>query len=137
LDKEAPFNLLLLESNLQKESYTISAALDAGASGALLKSSANEELLDALRTVARGEPYFSDEIRELLTAATAAPDLTDRQLQVLDSLTRGLSNREISVQLGISQDRIKQHLNAIYAKLGAANRAEAVAISVRRHLLKV
>ena len=52
-------------------------------------------------------------------------------------MTRGLSNREISIQLGISQERIKQHLNVIYEKLGAANRTEAVAIALRKHLLKI
>ena len=115
----------------------ISAALAAGAAGALLKSSANAELLQALRAVADGRTFLSDEIRELLSDVPDAPSLTDRQLQVLDSITRGLSNREISIQLGISQERIKQHLNVIYEKLGAANRTEAVAIALRKHLLKI
>ena len=115
----------------------ISAALSAGAAGALLKSSANAELLTAIRAVSGGETFLSDEIRELLSDVPAAPSLTERQLQVLASVTRGLSNREISIQLGISQERIKQHLNVIYEKLGAANRAEAVAIALRKHLLKM
>ena len=115
----------------------ISAALAAGAAGALLKSTANTELLQALRTVADGKTFLSDEIRELLSDLPDAPSLTDRQLQVLASVTRGLSNREISLQLGISQERIKQHLNVIYEKLGAANRTEAVAIALRKHLLKI
>ena len=109
----------------------ISAALSVGAAGALLKSSANTELLSAIRTVADGRTFLSDEIRELLSDLPDAPSLTDRQLEVLASVTRGLSNREISIQLGISQERIKQHLNVIYEKLGAANRAEAVAIALR------
>ena len=115
----------------------ISAALAAGAAGALLKSSANTELLTALKAVADGKAFLSDEIRELLSDLPDAPSLTDRQLQVLASVTRGLSNREISLQLGISQERIKQHLNVIYEKLGAANRTEAVAIALRKHLLKI
>ena len=115
----------------------ISAALSAGAAGALLKSSANTELLTALKAVADGETFLSDEIRELLSDVPDTPSFTDRQLQVLASVTRGLSNREISIQLGISQERIKQHLNAIYEKLGAANRTEAVAIALRKHLLKI
>ena len=115
----------------------ISVALTAGATGALLKSSANAELLTALKAVADGTTFISDEIRELLSDVPDAPSLTNRQLQVLASVTRGLSNREISIQLGISQERIKQHLNTIYEKLGAANRTEAVAIALRQHLLKI
>ena len=114
-----------------------SVALTAGATGALLKSSANAELLTALKAVADGTTFISDEIRELLSDAPDTPSLTNRQLQVLASVTRGLSNREISIQLGISQERIKQHLNTIYEKLGAANRTEAVAIALRQHLLKI
>jgi len=115
----------------------IAATLAAGATGALLKSTANTEILTAIRSVSGGVPFISDEIRELLADIPSAPALTDRQLQVLASVTRGLSNREISILLGISKERIKQHLNAIYEKLGAANRTEAVAIALRQRLLKV
>ena len=65
------------------------------------------------------------------------PTLTTRQEAVLDSITRGLSIDDIALQLGISKPRVKQHLNEIYEKLGAANRAEAVAIALRKHLLKI
>ena len=115
----------------------ISAALNSGAAGALLKSSANAELLKAIRLIASGKTFISNEIRELLSDIPSSPSLTERQQQVLASVTRGLSNREISIQLGISQERIKQHLNAIYEKIGAANRAEAVAIALRKHLLNI
>ena len=59
-----------------------------------------------------------------------------RQREVLDSITRGLSNDDIATMLAISKVRVKQHLAALYEKLGAANRAEAVAIALRRQLLK-
>ena len=62
--------------------------------------------------------------------------MTTRQREVLDSITRGLSNDDIAGMLGISKVRVKQHLAALYQKLGAANRAEAVAIALRRQLLK-
>ena len=57
-------------------------------------------------------------------------------MEVLDSITRGLSNDDIALMLGISKSRVKQHLNEVYEKLGASNRAEAVAIAMRRQLLK-
>lgn len=114
----------------------IADALNSGAAGAMLKSSANTELLKAIRVVGGGGSYVSEELRDILSNMTATPQFTERQSQVLSAVTRGLSNREISVLLAISQERIKQHLNVIYAKLGAANRAEAVAIAMRHHLLK-
>jgi DNA-binding CsgD family transcriptional regulator len=55
---------------------------------------------------------------------------------ILESTARGLTNKDIAVMLGISADAVKQHLQAICAKLGAANRAEAVAIALKKHLLK-
>jgi DNA-binding NarL/FixJ family response regulator len=81
-------------------------------------------------------PHFSPEIRQALDDTAGIPDFTPRQMEVLKSITRGLSNDDIARQLGLSKTRIKQHLNEIYEKLGAANRAEAVAIAIHRELLK-
>ena len=79
---------------------------------------------------------LSAEIEASLSEAESDNGLTARQLEVLDSITRGLSNDDIAGMLGISKVRVKQHLAALYQKLGAANRAEAVAIALRRQLLK-
>ena len=62
--------------------------------------------------------------------------LSARQLEILDSVTRGLSNEDIAREFGISVPTVKDHLKYIFAKIGAANRTEAVAIALRRHLLK-
>lgn len=56
---------------------------------------------------------------------------------ILDSMVRGLTNPDIAKQLGICQDRVKEHINAILVKLGAANRTEAATIALRKHLLKL
>ena len=64
------------------------------------------------------------------------PTLTQRQLEILHSVARGLSNAEIARQFGISMDGAKRHIMAICRKLGASNRSEAVAIALRRQLLK-
>ena len=61
----------------------------------------------------------------------------ERQAEVLQSMTRGLTNRDIAKQLGIRQDRVNEHVAAILTKIGAANRTEAVAIALRKHLLKI
>lgn len=114
----------------------IARALKCGATGAVTKNLSNEELADAIRATARGERMLSAEIEASLSEAESDNGLTARQREVLDSITRGLSNDDIAGMLGISKVRVKQHLAALYQKLGAANRAEAVAIALRRQLLK-
>lgn len=117
-------------------SVDIARALKCGATGAVTKNLSNEELADAIRATARGERMLSAEIESSLSEAESDNGLTARQREVLDSITRGLSNDDIAGMLGISKVRVKQHLAALYQKLGAANRAEAVAIALRRQLLK-
>ena len=117
-------------------SADIARALKCGATGAVTKNLSNEELADAIRAAARGERMLSAEIEASLSEAESNNGLTARQREVLDSITRGLSNDDIAGMLGISKVRVKQHLAALYQKLGAANRAEAVAIALRRQLLK-
>lgn len=117
-------------------SADIARALKAGATGAVTKNLANDELADAIRATARGERKLSAEIEASLSEAESDDGLTARQREVLDSIMRGLSNDDIAKMLGISKVRVKQHLAALYQKLGAANRAEAVAIALRRQLLK-
>ena len=118
-------------------SAELARAMKAGASGAITKSITNKELTDAIRATAGGERRFTPEIAQALEDRQTEPDFTPRQKSVLDSITRGLSNDDIATLLGISKARVKQHLNEIYGKLGAANRAEAVAIALRKHLLKI
>ncbi|MBQ7234511.1 MAG: response regulator transcription factor [Kiritimatiellae bacterium] len=118
-------------------SAEIARALDAGATGAVTKDMSNAALADTIRATARGERRLSPEIAATIEDAEHEIALTPRQRQVLDSITRGLSNDDITKMLGISKSRVKQHLNEVYNKLGAANRAEAVAIAMRRQLLKV
>ena len=117
-------------------STDISRAIAAGATGAVTKNLSNAELTDAIRKARGGIGQFSPEIRRTLDETSDEPEFTPRQMEVLDSITRGLSNDDIAMQLGLSKTRIKQHLNEVYAKLGAANRADAVAIAMRRQLLK-
>jgi DNA-binding CsgD family transcriptional regulator len=99
-------------------------------------ASACPSALNAIRDTARGIPHFSPEIRQALNEGADDKAFTKRQMEVLDSITRGLSNDDIALMLGISKSRVKQHLNEVYEKLGASNRAEAVAIAMRRQLLK-
>ena len=114
----------------------ISRALAAGATGALLKNSSPGELAAAIRVVAAGGRVIAPDIERDLREDPPAPDLTERQRDILQSVTRGLTNRDIAKQFDISPSGVKAHLNAIFAKLGASGRSEAVAIALRKHLLK-
>ena len=118
-------------------SADVARAMAAGASGAIMKDAETDDQLAAIRAVAAGGKAFSPGIEKALNELQPTPDLTDRQLLILESVTRGLTNRDIATMLGISADAVKQHLAAIFTKIGAANRSEAVSIALRRHLLKL
>jgi len=118
-------------------SDSIANALNAGAVGAMMKSSPTTELVAAIRAVAKGKRAVSEEVERLLEEDPPAKALTPRQMEILQGLVRGLTNRDIAAGLGIREDRVKGHINTIFAKLGAANRTEAVAIALRKHLLKI
>jgi len=114
----------------------ISRALDAGATGALMKTVTNKELADSIRKVAAGEKVVAQEIIKSISINQPVPDLTERQMEILHSVARGLTNEDIAKQLGVSANAVKHHLSTIFAKIGAANRAEATNIALQKHLLK-
>ena len=113
------------------------AALHAGAAGILLKSTANSKLVATIRKIAAGRTVIADDVEQLLSEEESIPELSPRQREILESITRGLSNAQIALQLDISAESVKTHMAKLFAKLGAASRAEAVAIALRKHLLKM
>ena len=113
------------------------AALKAGAAGILLKSTANSKLVATIKKVAAGKTVIADDVAQLLSEEESIPDLSPRQREILESITRGLSNAQIALQLDISAESVKTHMAKLFTKLGAASRAEAVAIALRKHLLKI
>ena len=118
-------------------SDVLSRALEEGADGALLKSTPNEELLDIIHRVADGERYVSDEVKELIRSDPPLPPLSPRQRQILEAVAKGLSNKEIATKLNLKPDSIKSYFDILFAKLGVTTRSEAVAIALRKHLLKI
>lgn len=118
-------------------SCDLARALENGAHGVLLKSVTNDELLDGVRQVASGQRVLSPEVRQMLQEDPTATALSPRQLQILDSITRGLSNAQIAAQYDISLESVKTHVKRLLGKIGAANRSEAAAIALRKHLLKI
>ena len=113
----------------------IDRALKAGARGAIMKNCDFEELVDALRTVASGGSYIAPDVKRLFSNDPPAITLSPRQREMLQSIARGLSNPDIAKQFGISIYVVKEHIAALFAKIGAANRSEAVAIAMRKNLL--
>ena len=115
----------------------ISRAIEAGATGALMKTAEDRELLSAIRTVANGGRVISPAVRKLISTDPPAPELTPRQLEILQAMARGLTNTDIAKMFGIRTDGVNEHVLAILAKLGAANRTEAVAIALRKQLIRI
>ena len=118
-------------------SEDISRALSAGASGAILKSTANSRLVSAIRLVAGGNRVVSPEIENMFSNDPPIPELSPRQRDILESITRGLTNNEIAMQFGISPESVKTHVAKLFEKIGAATRSEAASIALRKHLLKI
>ena len=114
----------------------VAKALEAGAAGALMKTSDESEIIAAIRTVAFGGHTVSGEIKRLMAENPPAPKLTPRQLEILNSMSRGYSNAEIAKVFSINEFTVREHVANIMAKLDASNRAEAVATALRKSLLK-
>ena len=111
-------------------------ALRAGASGALVKSSSQKEIVAAIRKVASGQKVFSEEIESHVAAVANTPDkLTPRQSDVLNLVARGFTNRDVAKILGIGMESVKGYLKTIFQRLNVANRAEAVSIAKDERLL--
>ena len=109
----------------------------AGASGALLKNVPNGEIVAAIRRIAAGKRVVSPDIELMLENDPPVPDLSPRQREILESITRGLTNAQIALQFDISPESVKTYIARLFEKLGAASRSEAVSIALRRHLLKI
>jgi DNA-binding NarL/FixJ family response regulator len=114
-------------------------AVEAGATGYLLKDSPRGDLLRAVRAAARGEAALSPSVATRLLGQVRAPaqePLSQREFEVLELVARGATNREAAAQLFISEATVKTHLLHIYAKLGVSDRAAAVAEGFQRGLLR-
>jgi DNA-binding NarL/FixJ family response regulator len=130
---------------VSEEEADLFRAIKAGAQGYLLKNLEAPQLRSMLEGVARGEPAISpgtaariiDEFLRTRDGTAPAPTqrLTDREVQVLELVTDGQRNREIAVELGISENTVKFHLKNIVEKLHAQNRAELAARAVREGLV--
>lgn len=124
-----------------EDDYSVFAAMCAGAKGYVLKDTAEEDMLHAIRAVGRGEAIFSPAVARRVidffkgarsgadaqtVPARAFPELTAREREVLDLIAQGLSNPEISDRLYLSPKTVRNHVSSIFAKLQVADRAQAI-----------
>ena len=130
-------NVKVLILTTSTSSDEITHALDCGACGAISKNAPFKELMSAVHSVMRGEKALSSDIGHILHNDPPASQLSPRQSEILRFITKGLSNPDIAKILNISLYTVKEQVNLILTKVGAANRAEAVAIALRKHLLKI
>ena len=143
--KAAPRTAILVFTMHHNAAY-VHEAMRAGARGYVLKSAPKEVLLAAIRALCTGGGYLQPEItgtvlRRLVGDARVAADkdkdlLTVRELQILEAVADGKSNKEIAAALAIAEDTVKTHLRRLFEKLGAADRAHAVAIALRQSLIE-
>ncbi|MFF4867623.1 response regulator [Streptomyces sp. NPDC003444] len=134
----APTGVHVLVLTTYDTDADITRAIEAGATGYLLKAERPEELFAAIHAAAQGRtalsPPVASRVMDRMRGA-AGPSLTDRERDILGQLGRGLGNREIARALFISEATVKTHLGRIYAKLGVDTRAGAVAVAKERRLL--
>lgn len=135
---------VLILTTFELDEYVFSA-LQAGASGFILKRSPPEQLIEAIRTVAAGDALLSPSVTRRLIAEFAArperqenprfADLTEREREVLKELARGLSNEELAETLFISENTVKTHVKRVLTKLEARDRAQAVVMAYEGGLM--
>lgn len=114
----------------------IQQALKAGAFAYLSKNMPPQELVDVIRKVHKGKKHIPAEIATRLAEHLGEESLTDREVEVLQLVCDGSRNREIAERLFISEDTVKVHVSRIMDKLGAKDRTQAVAIAVRRGIIR-
>jgi two-component system NarL family response regulator len=111
--------------------------LQAGAKGYLLKETEPDELLNAIRTIHRGQQYIPPDVGAKLVQRLNNPALSERELSVLHSMAQGMSNADIAAALNISEGTVKSHVNRILSKLDVNDHTQAVIVAVKRGIVSL
>jgi DNA-binding NarL/FixJ family response regulator len=110
-------------------------ALHAGALAYLLKDTSGEDLVQAIHSVAKGLRYLPSAVSNRLAERLATSELTTREVEVLELIAQGLSNKEIADRLGIAEKTVRIHSSSILAKMGVADRTQAAIAAIQRGLV--
>lgn len=110
-------------------------ALQAGARAYLLKGMTSEELIAAIRTVHEGKSHIPPAIAQRLAERMSTEELTPREFDVLEQIVHGKSNKEIAVELEISEATVKTHINNLLSKLGVTDRTQAATAAIQRGIV--
>jgi DNA-binding NarL/FixJ family response regulator len=132
--KFGPVKILMLSSYGGGDEIT--RAMQEGAAGYIVKGMLLEKLLEAIRTVHSGGQYVPPEISNRMTERLKST-VSLRELEVLRLIAQGRSNKEIAINMGIVEGTVKAHLSNIFTKFGAVDRAQAVAIAIKRQILEL
>jgi len=127
---------ILVLTNYQEDEY-IRKSFHAGAMGYLLKSTPQEEIVEAVRTLSQNKSYIQPGITQQLLGTMGREDLSERELEVLTLVSKGLSNKEIAQHLFISDKTARNHVASCLAKLHASDRTEAVTTAITRGLIRL
>ena len=117
-------------------SKEMSEAINNGADGALMKDAAANDLIGSIRAIIAGERIIPERLLRQAEEDNSVIDLSDRQMEILKSISQGYSNADIAKQLSLSEISIKKQLTTIYERLGVSNRSEAVALALKKQMLK-
>jgi DNA-binding NarL/FixJ family response regulator len=110
-------------------------ALKAGARAYLLKGMSSDDLISTIRAVHAGKSHIPPAIAEKLAERMGAQDLTPRELEVLEQIVQGKSNREIAAELTVSEATVKTHINSLLGKMGVTDRTQAATTAIQRGIV--
>lgn len=139
ITKDHPETRILVLTTYESDA-DILRAIETGATGYLLKDTPKEDLFAAIRTVAKGESPFAPAVASRLMRRMRSPEeeaLSAREIEVLNLVAEGASNKRIAKELWIGETTVKSHLLHIYEKLGVADRTAAVTMALKRGIIRL
>lgn len=139
-------NIKVIMLTVENDRNTIQKAIETGADGYVLKDSAGEEIVNAIRTVFNGGQYIDKSLVNILFSALRSSEpkgdnilktLTTRELEILSKISEGHSNKEIGEQLFISEKTVKNYATKIFRKIGVDDRVQATILAIKNNISKI